>query len=55
MIGSPWKRSKRDRDIIALTGAHPAAGVPETGILPIRKVINDRLPKPELPDHKETE
>jgi hypothetical protein len=37
-MGSPWKRSKRDRDIIAIAGEHPAMGVPEAGIPPLPRL-----------------
>lgn len=32
MIGSPFRRSKRDRDIIAIAGTNWLSGVPEAGV-----------------------
>jgi hypothetical protein len=38
VIGSPWKRSKRDRDIIGIAGSHPCAAVPEAGVPELPRV-----------------
>jgi hypothetical protein len=51
VIGSPWKRPKRDRDIIRIAGVHPHAGISEAGILPLPRIPIIKA----QPANKETE
>lgn len=41
-MGSPFRRSKRDRDILAISGANWLEGVPEAGVEAIVPTIITR-------------